>query len=64
MAHVVHDGGADLPIIKAHSHEWRRRIPHARSVEIPDAGHIPSWEFPDAFNAALLDFLRSASDAR
>jgi hypothetical protein len=26
--------------------------------------HVPSWEFPDAFNAALLDFLRGVSERR
>ena len=61
---LIVTGGADMPIIRTHGEEWRRRIPHARYVEIPDAGHIPSWEFPDAFNATLLDFLRSASEGR
>ncbi|SHJ87191.1 3-oxoadipate enol-lactonase [Roseomonas rosea] len=28
-------------------------IPNARFVEIPDAGHLPCIETPDAFNAAL-----------
>jgi pimeloyl-ACP methyl ester carboxylesterase len=58
---LVMVGGADVPIIKVHAAEWRRRIPHARIVEIPEAGHIPSWEFPDRFNAALLSFLRACA---
>jgi pimeloyl-ACP methyl ester carboxylesterase len=33
-------------------------IPNARLVTIPNAGHIPMWENPLAFNEALLDFLR------
>lgn len=53
-------GGADMPIIKAHGEQWQRCIPHARYVEIPGAGHIPSWEYPDLFNQTLLAFLRDA----
>ncbi len=33
-------------------------IPNARYVEIAGAGHIPGIERPEAFNAALEDFLR------
>ena len=36
------------------------RIPGARWVEIPGAGHLPNLETPEAFNEALLDFLRTA----
>jgi len=40
---------------------WNRpiaaAIPAARYVEIPDAGHIPQYEQPGAFRAALLDWL-------
>jgi len=32
-------------------------IPGSRFVEIADAGHIPGYERPDAFNAALKQFL-------
>jgi pimeloyl-ACP methyl ester carboxylesterase len=35
------------------------RIPGARLVVIPGAGHNPMWERPAAFNAALLAFLRA-----
>lgn len=34
-------------------------IPGARFVEIPDAGHIPGAEQPQAFNAAVSEFLAS-----
>jgi pimeloyl-ACP methyl ester carboxylesterase len=61
MPTLVVAGGADMPVITAHAAEWRRCLPHARYVEIPDAGHAPSWEFPEVFNAALLDFLRSTA---
>ena len=32
-------------------------IPAARYVEIADAGHVPQYEQPDAYRAALLDWL-------
>ena len=35
------------------------RIRGAHFVEIPDAGHSPYFEQPQAWNAALLDFLAS-----
>lgn len=34
-------------------------IPHARLVVIPDAGHVVNLADPAAFDAALLDFLRT-----
>jgi pimeloyl-ACP methyl ester carboxylesterase len=33
-------------------------VKHAEVKVIEEAGHAPSWEQPEAFNAALLDFLR------
>jgi 3-oxoadipate enol-lactonase len=36
------------------------RIPSARLVSIPAAGHLSNLEQPDAFLAALLDFLHAA----
>ncbi len=40
---------------------WNRpiaaAIPAARFVEIPDAGHLPQYEQPDAFRTALLGWL-------
>ncbi len=40
---------------------WNRpiaeAIPAARYAEIADAGHIPQYEQPDAFRAALRDWL-------
>jgi 3-oxoadipate enol-lactonase len=32
-------------------------IPDARLVQIPEAGHLPNMENPDAFNEALRAFL-------
>jgi 3-oxoadipate enol-lactonase len=36
-------------------------IPGARFVEMPDSGHAPYWEVPDAFNALVLEFLADAT---
>jgi len=36
-------------------------MPHAEMTIIREAGHAPSWEQPQAFNAALLDFLKRHS---
>jgi len=40
---------------------WNRpiaaAIPAARFVEIADVGHLPQYEQPDGFRAALLDWL-------
>ncbi len=36
-------------------------IPNARLVHIPVAGHISNLENPEAFNAALLEFLKTCS---
>ncbi len=35
-------------------------IQDAKLVELPDAGHLPNLETPDAFNAAVVDWLVSA----
>jgi pimeloyl-ACP methyl ester carboxylesterase len=36
-------------------------LAHAEMQIIREAGHAPSWEQPEAFNAALLDFLKRHS---
>lgn len=38
-------------------HELGRVIPGARVVEIPEAGHSPYFEKPDAWNEVVLSFL-------
>jgi pimeloyl-ACP methyl ester carboxylesterase len=38
--------------------EAAARIPHSTLVEFPDLGHAPQIQDPEAFNAALLDFLQ------
>jgi pimeloyl-ACP methyl ester carboxylesterase len=46
-----------VPIAKAK--EMAERIPDARFVEIPDCGHAPPLERPDAVTDALLEFVAS-----
>ncbi|WP_246101626.1 alpha/beta fold hydrolase [Streptomyces cyaneus] len=36
-----------------------RTVPNGRSVTIEETGHFPNLEKPEAFNEALLDFLRA-----
>lgn len=40
--------------------DLQAQIPRAHFVEIADAGHIPGVERPDAFNAAVSEFLAPA----
>ncbi|HUY18888.1 MAG TPA: alpha/beta fold hydrolase [Candidatus Binataceae bacterium] len=40
-----------------------RRIPHARFIKVPGAGHSVYFEKPEQFNRALADFLRDAGAA-
>ena len=36
---------------------FRRRIPHATALVIPNSGHSAFWEQPERFNGAVLEFL-------
>lgn len=51
-------GGADLyappPVLR----HFAARIKGSESVVFPQAGHSTYWEEPEAFNRAVLDFLR------
>jgi pimeloyl-ACP methyl ester carboxylesterase len=35
----------------------RQQLPDATLVEVPDCGHYPMLEAPDAFESALLKFV-------
>ena len=48
-----HDSPSPPEVVKV----WQQRIPGSELVVIPDAGHLSNLENPDAFNAALTDFL-------
>jgi len=50
-------GGADLPSIRAVGEILVQGIPGAKSVTIPEAGHILNLDARDAFMEALLPFL-------
>ncbi len=53
---IIH--GADDQIIPvAEAEAMAQAIPDARLVVIPNAGHLPNLEQPDAFNDAVIDFL-------
>jgi pimeloyl-ACP methyl ester carboxylesterase len=39
--------------------EWAARIPNAKFVAIARAGHLPNLETPEAFDAAVREFLQS-----
>lgn len=51
-------GDRDLPQIKATVETLERRISGARKVSIKGAGHMVNMENPEAFNEAVLGFLR------
>lgn len=54
-------GEEDELIPPQESLRMAREIPGARTVVLPEAGHLASLERPDAFNQALSEFLRGVS---
>jgi pimeloyl-ACP methyl ester carboxylesterase len=56
---VVIVGANDTPFLAA-SDYMAAKIPGAKKVVIPDAGHSANIDQPAAFNAALMDFLKGA----
>ena len=55
---LVLTGDADLYAPPPVMQMFVERIKGAESVVIPEAGHSAYWEQPDAFNTAVLDFIR------
>ncbi|GAA5144967.1 alpha/beta hydrolase [Microbacterium pseudoresistens] len=53
---LVIAGSHDRMVAEGHSRELAERLPRATYVEIPDAGHYPYLEQPDAFAAAVRSF--------
>ncbi|MCP5179857.1 MAG: alpha/beta fold hydrolase [Pseudomonadales bacterium] len=53
---LVLAGENDTPFLKA-TQVMGAKIPHARTCLIADAGHTANSDQPDAFNAAVCDFL-------
>jgi pimeloyl-ACP methyl ester carboxylesterase len=52
-------GALDHSEILRAADEMEKRLPNARKMIIESAGHVPSYEQPDAFIELLLDFLDS-----
>jgi pimeloyl-ACP methyl ester carboxylesterase len=50
-------GDTDRLFPKEHAQAWQAAIPGAKLVTIPKCGHVPQIEQPDAFVAALEDFI-------
>jgi len=53
-------GERDPLVPLVYAEQMRAMIPNSRLQVIRHAGHIPMWENPEAFNAALLEFLRES----
>jgi pimeloyl-ACP methyl ester carboxylesterase len=51
-------GDADLYTPPAVLRLFAERMPHADVVVVPESGHAANWENPEAFNRAVLRFLR------
>ncbi|ASU34179.1 alpha/beta fold hydrolase [Mucilaginibacter xinganensis] len=49
------------PVAKAE--ELQQNLQNCKLVVIEDAGHLPNLEQPNAFNAAVLDFLKGISNS-
>ncbi len=49
-------GDHEMPFIAAAADTFAHRIPNAKKVVIPNAGHTAHFAQPTAFNGALLDF--------
>jgi len=54
-------GQHDIPDLQGVADRLIREINHARSVMIPDVGHIVNMEAPEQFNRVVLDFLSTRS---
>jgi pimeloyl-ACP methyl ester carboxylesterase len=55
-------GAADGIVTPAYGEGWRREIPGSKIEFIPDAGHFPHWEQPEAFVSRLAAFVEIGSD--
>ena len=50
-------GAEDRIVTPTYGEGWRDAIPGARLEIIPDAGHFPHWEQPEAFAERLSAFI-------
>jgi pimeloyl-ACP methyl ester carboxylesterase len=60
---LVLAGGLDLDAILDTVGRVTAGIAGARRVDWPDAGHLPSLEYPAAFTALLLDWVKTSPNA-
>jgi pimeloyl-ACP methyl ester carboxylesterase len=57
-------GEMDIPDFHLVADILAENLPHARKLVLPDCGHVPPLEQPQAFNEALIAFLRTVSPAQ
>ena len=57
-------GDTDRLFPKEHAKAWQAAIPGAKLVTIPKCGHVPQIEQPDAFVAALEEFIGARRQRR
>jgi pimeloyl-ACP methyl ester carboxylesterase len=57
-------GDTDRLFPKEHAAAWQAAIPGAKLVTIPKCGHVPQIEQPDAFVAALEEFIGGRQQKR
>jgi pimeloyl-ACP methyl ester carboxylesterase/ribosomal protein S18 acetylase RimI-like enzyme len=57
-------GDADLWAPPPMFRDFARAIPGSTLRILAECGHAPQWEQPEAFNAALLEFLAGADEVR
>jgi pimeloyl-ACP methyl ester carboxylesterase len=53
-------GDADLYMPPSVLRLFAKRFPRCESVVLPECGHSAYWEQPEAFNRAVLEFLRKS----
>lgn len=54
---LVLSGADEEAILPEHLQEMAELIPASELLLLPGTGHFANWEKPDAFNAAVLEFL-------
>lgn len=54
---LIVQGADDMLVPVADAHEFARLIADARTMILPDTGHVPMLERPQAFNDVLMAFL-------
>ncbi|MEZ4675515.1 MAG: alpha/beta hydrolase [Caldilineaceae bacterium] len=51
-------GERDTVVPHRLAHELAAQLPQSQLLILPNTGHVPMWERPEAFNRAVLEFLR------